>query len=105
MNEDGNIVLITCSHENFVLDARNFFNLNFISENEFLKNLDLDCKVFRTHLSTYVNINNLDKQEMKKLTNEDLDNDKIKEFKEYAFKKYGQYASVPISMFVLSKLK
>lgn len=105
LDENGKIVLITCSHQNFVLEARNFFNLNFISENEFMKKLDLDCKLFHTHLSTFININNLDQKEMKKLTNENLDDEKINQFKEFAYKKYGQFASVPISMFVLSKIR
>ena len=42
---------------------------------------------------------------MLKLTNMELEEDKIKEFKEYALQKYGEYVCVPISMIILSKFK
>jgi len=98
-------MLITCSHDKIVLEARKFFNLKFISDSEFRKNLDFNCKIFNTHISTFININNLSKNEMLKLTNEELNEDKIQEFKKFALEKYGDYACIPISMIVLSKFK
>ncbi len=105
ISNSGKIMLITCSHDKIVLEARKFFNLNFISDSEFRKNLDFNCKIFNTHISTFININNLSKNEMLKLTNEELNEDKIQEFKKFALEKYGDYACIPISMIVLSKFK
>ena len=105
LSENGKIMLITCAHDKFVLESRTFFDLKFISDNEFRKNLNFDCKVFNTHISTFININNLSRNEMLKLTNEELNDDKIKEFKDFALKKYGDYACIPISMIILSKYK
>ena len=61
--------------------------------------------MFNTHIPTYLNINHLSKKEMLKLTNMELNEDKIKEFKEFALEKYGEYVCVPISMIMLSKFK
>ena len=52
-----------------------------------------------------LNINDLNKIEMLKLTNEKLDDDKIEEFKQFALKKYGSSVCVPISLIILSKIK
>ena len=48
-------------------------------------------------------MNKLSKNEMLKLTSQEIDDNKIKEFKEYASSKYGEYVVIPISLFVLSK--
>ena len=48
-------------------------------------------------------INKLNKNEMLKLTNQELSEEKIDEFKKYALEKYGDYASVPISVIILRK--
>ena len=101
LNEKGQILIITCSNEKFVLEARDYFKLNFYSDKEFREKLTINCKFFNTHISTFVNINKLNKNEMLKLTNQELSHEKIEEFKNYALEKYGDYASVPISVIIL----
>jgi hypothetical protein len=105
ISTNGKIMIISCSHDKFVLESRNFFNLNFISDQEFIKNLDFKCRIFNTHVSTFLNINDLNKIEMLKLTNEKLDDNKIEEFKQFALEKYGSSVCVPISLIILSKIK
>lgn len=103
LSDEGKIFIITCKHEKFVLDCRNYFNLSFTSDKEFKDNLDFDCKVFNTIIHTYLNLNNLSEKEMLKFTNEKIDSEKLKEFKDFAYSKYGDYVNIPISLFVLSK--
>jgi len=105
LSHSGKILIVTCRNDKFVMETRDFFKLNFISDNEFRENLNFNCKIFNTHVPTFLNINHLSKKEMLKLTNIDLDEEKIKEFKEYALEKYGEYVCVPISMIMLSKFK
>ena len=104
VSKDAIILFITNKNDNFTLDTRSFFNLNFMSDFEFKENLNIDCKIFNTHISTYLNINELTKKEMLKLTNIKLNDDKIKEFKNYALKKYGEHVCVQVSLIILSKL-
>lgn len=105
LSNNGKIMIITCRDDKFVKEARNFFGLNFISDYEFKDNLDFNCKVFNTHVPTFLNLNTLTKNDMYKLTNTELDEDKVQEFKKYALEKYGEYVCVPISMILLSKFK
>jgi hypothetical protein len=105
LSHGGKIILITCRNDKFVMETREFFDLKFLSDYEFRENLNFNCKFFNTHVPTYLNLNNLSKNEMLKLTNIELDESKINEFKEYAIKKYGEYVCVPISMIILSKFK
>jgi hypothetical protein len=102
ISNDGIILIITCKHNKFVIETRNFFNLNLLSDSEFKENLKIDCKIFNTYIPIYLDICNLSKKEMLKLTNEKLDNKKIIEFKNYALNKYGNHISVPISFLILS---
>ena len=103
LNSGGKILIATCKHDKFVLDCRNYFNLQFLSDKEFKDSLDLNCKLFNYNIHTYLNLNKLSKNEMLKLTSQEIDDNKIKEFKEYASSKYGEYVNIPISLFVLSK--
>lgn len=105
INNDGLILIITCKNNKFVVETRNFFNLNFISDSEFKENLNIECKIFNTIIPTYLNIDKLTKNEMFKFTNVELDEEKIKKFKNYALQKYGRHVCVPISFIILSKLK
>ncbi len=105
LSNDGKIMIITCRDDKFVKETRNFFGLNFISDYEFKDNLDFNCKVFNTHIPTFLNLNTLTKNDMYKLTNTELDEGKVQEFKKYALEKYGEYVCVPISMILLSKFK
>ena len=98
-------MIITCKNNKFVVETRNFFNLNLLSDSEFKENLKIDCKIFNTYIPIYLDICNLSKKEMLKLTNENIDNKKINEFKNFALEKYGEYICVPISFLILSKIK
>lgn len=105
ISNDGIILIITCKNNKFVIETRNFFNLNLLSDSEFKENLKIDCKIFNTYIPIYLDICNLSKKEMLKLTNENIDNKKINEFKNFALEKYGEYICVPISFLILSKIK
>ena len=101
MNKGGQILIITCSNDKFVLEARKYFRLNFISDKEFKDKLKFNGKIFNTHISTFLNVNKLNKIEMLKLTNENISDEKIEDFKKFALEKYGDYVSVPISVIIL----
>lgn len=103
LSDDGKIFIVTCKHDDFVLECRNYFDLNFTSDFEFKNNLDLDCKLFNTNINTYLNLDNLSKNEMLKLTNENIDDEKLSKFKNFAISKYDTHVIIPISIFILSK--
>ena len=105
LSHDGKIMIITCSNDKFVMETREKFNLKFISDREFRENLDLKCRFWYTHVKTYLNLNKLSKKEILKLTNKELSDEQIQDFKEYALNKYDDYVSVPISVIILSKIK
>ena len=91
------------TNDKFVLEAREYFDLKFISDKEIKEKILFDGRIFNTHISTFLNINKLNKKEMLKLTNKDISDSKIDEFKKYAIKKYGDYVNVPISILIIKK--
>lgn len=103
MSNKGKIFIISCKGNEFLIDLRKYFNLNFLFDYEFKEKLNFDCKIFNTHIPNYINLKNLTKDELLKLTNINLDNNKIKQFKKYANKKYGEHVCVPVSIIILSK--
>tara|TARA_B100000524_G_scaffold338394_1_gene229791 strand:+ start:106 stop:807 length:702 start_codon:yes stop_codon:yes gene_type:complete len=103
LSKDGQILIITCTNDKFVLEAREYFDLKFISDKEIKEKILFDGRIFNTHISTFLNINKLNKKEMLKLTNKDISDSKIDEFKKYAIKKYGDYVNVPISILIIKK--
>lgn len=103
MSNKGKIFIISFKGNEFLIDLRKYFNLNFLFDYEFKEKLNFDCKIFNIHIPNYINLKNLTKNELLKLTNINLDNNKIKEFKKYANKKYGEHVCVPLSIIILSK--
>lgn len=103
INNKGKIFIISYKSNKFIIDFRKYFNLNFLCDYEFKENLNLDCKIFNTHIPIYINLNNLTKNELLKFINFNFDDNKIKEFKKYAKKKYGDHVCVPVSIIILSK--
>lgn len=105
VNDNGQIMIITCRNDKFVKEAREFFNVNFISDLEFKDKIDINCKLFNTHVSTYLNLNKLTKKEILRITNHECSDQKLEEFKKIAIDKYGDIICVPISIIILSKYK
>ena len=103
MSNKGKIFIISFKGNEFLIDLRKYFNLNFLFDYEFKEKLNFDCKIFNIHIPNYINLKNLTKDELLKLTNINLDNNRIKEFKKYANKKYGEHVCVPLSIIILSK--
>ena len=103
MSNKGKIFIISCKGNKFLIDFRKYFNLNFLFDYEFKENLNFDYKIFNTHIPIFINLKDLTKDELLKLTNINLDDNKIKDFKKYANKKYGEHVCVPVSIIILSK--
>lgn len=103
INEKGKLWIFTHEDKGCLNSIKRKFNLNTIGDKTLVNSLDdINCRIFNTHVPTFVNINNLDINNLSQILRKKCDDTDLQKFKLIAKEEYGEFISIPISIMILS---
>ena len=106
INKESKIWIFTHEENGYVNDVKKYFNVESTND-KMLKDtiVNLKCKIFNTHIPTFINVNSLNLLSLSQIIRKKCNNNDLLKFKEYTIKNYGENIEIPISVIILSNIK
>ena len=106
IKDDGKIWIFTHDDNGCINNTMKHFGYDTYGDKTLKKSIDkINCKIFNTHIPTFLNLNELTLDSLNQITREKCKEDELKKIKDYIKDNYGSYISIPISVLILSNLK
>ena len=103
MNPDGKIWIFTSEHKGIITKIKKELKLNINNDRTLISKLEKPCKIFNTHISTYLNINNINTIQLSQLLKKECSENDLTLFKNIVSEEFGEFISVPIAVIILSE--
>ena len=106
INENGKIWIFTHDDNGCINNIRNHFGINMHGDLTLKNNiLDIQCKIFNTHIPTFVNVKEVNTTCLSQLLRKKCTEEDLSKFKNFVLKNYGDHIQIPISVLILSNIK
>lgn len=103
INEKGKLWIFTHEDKGCLNSIKSCMNLKTIGDKSLKNSLDdIKCRIFNTHIPTFININKLNCANLSQILRKKCDDNDLDQFKIIAKENYGDFISIPISVIILS---
>jgi hypothetical protein len=103
INEKGKLWIFTHEDKGCLNSIKSCMNLKTIGDKSLKNSLDdIKCRIFNTHIPTFININKLNCTNLSQILRKKCDDNDLDQFKIIAKENYGDFISIPISVIILS---